>query len=141
LKFNQKPYFNADIFFDDIRTIFLPDVDTSRGLAVFAQEIAVLLMDDCSAHVSDDAIGILTEARVSVVAFAPQTTQVFQVLILTVFGVLKRCPRYELLFDDDHATVIIIMKVYHDFTRIMVPCNIWRVFCALGLEFDTRREL
>jgi hypothetical protein len=41
LKFNQKPYFNAGIFFDDIRTIFLPYIDTVRGLAVLAPEIAV----------------------------------------------------------------------------------------------------
>jgi hypothetical protein len=116
LKFNQKPYFNAGIFLDYTRTIFVPYTDALRGLAVFAEEIAALLMDDCSAHVSDDVIGILTEAKVRVITFAPHTTQVFKVLDLTIFGVPKRCPRYELPFDDDHATVKFIMKVYHDIT-------------------------
>jgi hypothetical protein len=64
LTFNQKPYINAGIFLDDIRTIFLPYLDMLRGLAVFAQEPAVLLMDNCSAYVNDDVIRILTEARV-----------------------------------------------------------------------------
>jgi hypothetical protein len=36
LKVNQKPYINAGIFLDDIRTIFLPYIDMLRGLAVFA---------------------------------------------------------------------------------------------------------
>jgi hypothetical protein len=61
LKFSQKPYIKAGIFLDYVRTIFLPDIDMLRGLAVFAQEPAVLFMDDCSAHVSDDVIRILTE--------------------------------------------------------------------------------
>jgi hypothetical protein len=92
-KFNQKPYLEAGIFLDSIRTILLPYIDTICGLAVFAQEIAVLLMDDCSDHVSDNVIHILTEARVRVITFAPHPMPVLQVLDLMIFGVLKRCPR------------------------------------------------
>jgi hypothetical protein len=109
-------------------------------MAVFAEEIAVLFMDNCSAHVSDDVIRILTQARLRVITFARHTTQVFQVLDLTLFGILKRRPRYELQFDDDNATVELILKVIHDFTQIKVPSNVWGAFQALGLEFDMRRE-
>jgi hypothetical protein len=49
-------------------------------------------------------IALLTEARVRAIAFAPRTTQIFHVLDLTLFSVLMRCPRYELLFGDDHVT-------------------------------------
>jgi hypothetical protein len=140
LKFNRKPYFKANIFLTYIRTILLPYAAASHGLAVFTQEIAVLLMDDNSAPVSDDMIRILTEARVRVITFAPRTTQVFQVFDLTLFAVLKRCPRYELSFDDDNAIVKVIMKVYHDFTQTLVPCNVWGTCPALGLEFDTKTE-
>jgi hypothetical protein len=115
LKFDQKLYINAGIFLDFIRTIFLPFIDMLRGLAVFAQEPAVLLMDNCSAHASDDVIRILTEASVRVITLAPHATQIFQVPDLPLFGVLKWRPRYELPFDDDNATVRFIMKVYHEF--------------------------
>jgi hypothetical protein len=37
-KLKQKPYINAGIFIDDIRTVFLQYIDAPRGLAVFAQE-------------------------------------------------------------------------------------------------------
>jgi hypothetical protein len=130
----------AGIFLHYIRTILLPYVDTFRGPAVFAQEIAVVLMADCSADYRDDAIRILIEARVRVVTCAPHTTQVSQVLDLTLFGVLKRCPRYELPFDENNATVKVITKVYHDFTQTMVRSKVWGTFRALGFEFDTRRE-
>jgi hypothetical protein len=85
-------------------------------------------------------IGILTEARVRVITFAPHTTQIFQILDLTLFGVLKRQPRYDLPFDDDTATVKFIMKVYRDFKETMVEPNIWAAFQAIGFEYDTAAE-
>jgi hypothetical protein len=102
---NQRPYINAGIFLVYIRTIFLPYIDTVRDLAIFAQEPALLSPDKCSTQVSDDLVRILTEASVRVITFAPHTTQIFQVLDLSLFGVLKRRPRYELPFDDHNATV------------------------------------
>jgi hypothetical protein len=88
LTFNQKAKINAGIFFAYIRTILLPYVDTFRGMAVLAQEIAVLFMAHCSADVGDHVIRLLTKARVRVIPFAPHTTQLVQVLDLTLFGVL-----------------------------------------------------
>jgi hypothetical protein len=114
LEFNQEPYFNIGIFLEYIRTVFLPYIDRFHSLAGLAQEIAVSLMDYCSAHVSDDVIRIFIEARVRVITFALHTTQVFQVLVLTLIGVLKRRPRYELPFHDDNAIDKCPMKVYHD---------------------------
>jgi hypothetical protein len=140
LKCNHKPYFNAGILLASIRTILLSYLDAFRGWAVLAQEIAVLLMDDFSADVGDDGLRILTKARVCVVPFAPHTTQVFQVFDVTLFVVLKRCPRYECPFDENNTTVNVITKVYHDFTQTMARPNVWRTFRSLGFEFDTRRE-
>jgi hypothetical protein len=140
LKFDQKPYVNAGIFLDDIRTVFLPYVDTLRAMAAFAQEVAVSLMDNYSAHVSDDVIRILTEAMVRIITFAPHTTQVFQVLDLTLFGIVEWRPRHELPFQNDHATLKVIRKVYRDFTQTMVPSNVWGAFRTHELEFYTRRE-
>jgi hypothetical protein len=116
LKFNQKLYFNADILLNYIGAIPIPYIDTFRGRAVLTQEIAVLLMAHCSADVSHDVIHILTKARVRILTFAPHTTQVFQVLDLILFRVLERWPRYELPFDEHHATFKVITKVYHNFT-------------------------
>jgi hypothetical protein len=120
LKFSQKPYFNAGIFLADIRTIILPYNDTFRGRAVLAHEIAASLMAHCSIDVSDDVISILTAARVRVRTFAPHTTQAFQVLDLTLFGALKRCPIYERSFDEYNATVKVITNY------MTTSCKQWR---------------
>jgi hypothetical protein len=72
-------------------------------------------MDNCPSHVPDDIISLLTEARVRVITFAPRTTQIFQVLDVTFFGVLERRLGYKLPFEDEKETVEFMMKVYHDF--------------------------
>jgi hypothetical protein len=82
-------------------------------------------MAPCSADRSDAVMSILTEATLRVISFAPRTTQVFQVFDLTLFGILKRCPRYELPFDENNANVKVITKVYHDFTQTMARPNVW----------------
>jgi hypothetical protein len=99
-------------------------------------------MNNCSAHVTDDVIHFLIEAGVRVMTIAPHTTQIFQVLDLTIFRALNTRPRYELPFDENNATVKAIMKVYHDFTQTMARPNVWGIFRALGFEFefDPRRE-
>jgi hypothetical protein len=97
-------------------------------------------MDNCSADVSDDVIRILIEATVRVIGFEPQITHVFQVLDLTLFGVLKQWSRYELPFDENNATLKVITTVYHDFTRTITRPNICGTFRARGSEFDTKRE-
>jgi hypothetical protein len=61
---------------------------------------------------------------VRVIIFAPHTTQIFQVLDATLFGVLKRRLGYKLPFEDGKETVKFIMKVYHDFRKAMVEPNI-----------------
>jgi hypothetical protein len=109
-----------------------------HDLAVFSQESAVFFMDNCSAHVNDDVIRILTEAGVRVITFALHTTQIFQVLDLTLFHVLKRHPRYELSFGNDNATLRFIVRIYPGFGETMILPNIWGVFRALELDFDVR---
>jgi hypothetical protein len=81
------------------------------------------LPDEFSAHVSDDVIDILAEARVHIVTFAPYTTQIFQVLHLTLFLIPKGCPRSELPFDDGNAMVTVIMKVYYEIRHTMMPSS------------------
>jgi hypothetical protein len=68
--------------------------------------------------------------------FAPHTTQVFQVLGVTLFSVLKRRPSDELLFGDDTATVKLIRKLYFNFRQRTVHPSIWGDFRALGVEYD-----
>jgi hypothetical protein len=80
-----------------------------------AEEMAVVLIHNCSSHI--------TEAWVRVITVAPDTIQIFQVPDLTLFSVLQRHTRSELAFGYDKATAKFIMKVSHDFKETIVKLN------------------
>jgi hypothetical protein len=46
LKARAKPYINAEIFLEYIRTVFLPNLNELRSLEEFGNEDAVVLMDN-----------------------------------------------------------------------------------------------
>jgi hypothetical protein len=104
-----------------------------RGLAEFREEVVVLLMDNGAIHVAADMLRFLTEVRVRVLAFAPYTTQIFNVLALTLSGVLKRFFRHELASRDGNATLTFKMQAYHDFGEVVVEPNVLTACCALHL--------
>ena len=145
LQQRNKPYINSELFVDYIRRVFLPYLSNLRRRPELADEEAVLLMDNCPAHVTQEVLDLLTEARVRVVTFAPHTTNIFQALDLTLFGVLKRHGQYQLPFNNENRTADFIFKTYKDFRLTMIDTNIWGAFRGIGLSFhdidDVRRVL
>jgi hypothetical protein len=90
--------------------------------------------------VADDMLHFLTEVRVRILAFAPHTTQTFNILDLTLSDVLKRSLRDELPSADGKATATVKMQAYHDFGGIVIEPNVLTACCALALECDMRSE-
>jgi hypothetical protein len=132
----DKPCVNAELFEDYLRSVVLPHLMIAPVVKDLRQEDAVLLMDNCLPHISPGVIEFLSTARVRVIVvpFAPQpqTTQIFQVLDLTLFGVLKRRGQYQLALEDDAGSARFIKKMDHDFRLIMIEPNIWGAFRASG---------
>jgi hypothetical protein len=93
-----------------------------------------------SRHIPPAVIELLSTARVRVVVvtFAPQpyTTQIFQVLDLTLFRVLKRRGEYQLSLEDDPGGARFIGKVHHDhdLRMMMIEPNIWGAFRGIGVK-------
>jgi hypothetical protein len=81
-------------------------------------------------------IDLLSETRVQIVTFAPHTTQSFQALDLTLFGVLKSRGQYQLPFGDDAGSARFIKKVCRDFRSIMTDINAWGAFQGIGLIYN-----
>jgi hypothetical protein len=52
MKSNAKPYINVEIFLDYVRTVLIPKLGELRRLVEFAEEMPVLLMDNCSSHIT-----------------------------------------------------------------------------------------
>jgi hypothetical protein len=140
LKSRGKSDINAEIFSEDIRTVFIPNLNELRSLEQFARAEAVLLIDNCPSHVAEVLLDLLLEAGVRVITWPPHTTQIFYELDMSLFGVLKRREQYKLPFDDDQGTAIFLLWIYRAFKQIMIETNIWAAFQPEGFEFDVNRE-
>jgi hypothetical protein len=55
----------------------------------YSKAEAVLLMDNCSVHVTPEIFRLLGENHIKIVTFAPHPTNIFQALNLSFFGVFK----------------------------------------------------
>jgi hypothetical protein len=96
---NRKPYIDKESCLDFLNSVFIPTLKETRLKNNLQNSDAVLLMDNCTAHTFSTAINLLTEHRVKIITFAPHTTNVFQMLDFSFFGVLKK--RSQIFF---HAT-------------------------------------
>jgi hypothetical protein len=64
LRQRLKLYVNGKFLLEYVNTIFVPYLNELRDSEEFKACEAVLLMDNCSPHMSDDVVAILTRVRV-----------------------------------------------------------------------------
>jgi hypothetical protein len=83
---------------------------------------------------------MLREYDVKVITFPPHTTQVFQALDLSLFGVLKRELQYKLPLGNDDRVVGFIQKAFHSLKQTFVPNNVGNAFKMLEFECNTAKS-
>jgi hypothetical protein len=115
LRQRSKPYVNAILFLEYVNNIFISYLNELRESEQMNACEAVLLMDNSSSHVSDDIIAILTNAHVRIIIFVPDTTHIFQMLDVVLFGALKKRASGLEMLNDESGTVAFIIKLYDDF--------------------------
>jgi hypothetical protein len=116
LKARERAYVNTEIFLEYIRMAFTPNLSKLRSLKQFADEDAVLLMDNYPSHVGEESSTIPRDAPARIIIRPPHTTRVFQELDMCLFGVLKRGGQYILPFYDDQTTAHFFF-IYHTFRQ------------------------
>jgi hypothetical protein len=108
--------------------MFLPYLSNLRSRPELAHEEAVLSMDNCRPHVAQEVIHLLPQAPLRVATFAPDTTNIFQRLDFTLFGVFKRRGQYHPLFETENRTADFIFKTCKTFRRTIIDGKIWGAF-------------
>jgi hypothetical protein len=83
---------------------------------------------------------MLREHDVKVITFPPHTTQVFQAIDLTLFGVLKRKWQDKLPLGNYDRVVGFIQKAFHLLKQTFVPDNVRNAFKMLGFEFNIAKS-
>jgi hypothetical protein len=90
VRVKQPAYIDENIFFEYISQVLVPCVSNLREKPEFSNETAVLLMDLTSPYVSERVLQLLCPNNIMAVVFHAHTTNIFQILDLVLFGVLKK---------------------------------------------------
>jgi hypothetical protein len=90
LRCNDTSYVTRDIFKDYLTEVFLKYVGTVRASMNLGDSPAVLLCDNCTAHIDEEIKILLTQNNIRLLTFPPHTSHLFQPLDLVTFSVFKR---------------------------------------------------
>jgi hypothetical protein len=114
-KQNSKPYVDSKTFIDFLLTVFFPALASTRAELNLPNDEAVLLMDNCGSHIKPEIIDLLTAEKIRVITFAPHTTNIFQMLDVSFFGIFKRKKSQFFETEDGPKVYLQLMKLLHCF--------------------------
>jgi hypothetical protein len=119
-----------------ISTVLLSYVNELRSNEEFANQEAVLLMDNCSVYVQGDTLEMLTDHQIKVLTFPPRTTHAFRSLDLSLFGNFKKKMNCMLPLETDETTEGFIKRIFHMVKQTLVEDSVRGSFMQLGLTYD-----
>jgi hypothetical protein len=86
---SAKLYVDRPLFENFIRRQLIPNITALQNNPCYSKTEAVLLMDNCSAHVIPEIFRLLGENHIKIVTFTQHATNIFRALDLSFFGVFK----------------------------------------------------
>jgi hypothetical protein len=137
---NSKPYVDSKTFDDFLLAVFFPAITKTRNELNLDNDEAVLLMDNCGSHTKQQTIELLTAQRIRIITFAPHTTNIFQILDISFFGILKR--RKAQFFETEDGTKVYqqLMKLLHCFYETANWFTITGSFKKAGILIDATQS-
>jgi hypothetical protein len=91
-------------------------------------------MDNCSAHVTPEIFRLLGENHIKIVTYAPHTTNIFQALDLSLFGVFKSKEKFWMDQDDDKTFTATTHKLVCQFHLVRRPKTFVGALSGLGFR-------
>jgi hypothetical protein len=127
-------YIDEELFYEYISSVFCPYLQDVRNKLGAEEEMAVLLMDSCKPHCSQRVLRLLGENRVLAIVFPSHTTNLFQMLDLSFFGVLKHLKATAEGDFDDESVNEQITKLLQAYEQTATSMNVRGSFARAGLH-------
>ena len=82
-------YVNETSFKYYLENVLIPFISEQRKIPRLKDKKAILLMDNFGAHCTNEILNLLTTNNILAITFPPHTSNIFQMLDLTIFGAMK----------------------------------------------------
>jgi len=83
-------YITSEIFLNYFLSVIIPYINASRSNFNLDQSTALILMDNCRAHITENLNQICSQNNILILTFPPHTSHLLQPLDLVIFGLFKR---------------------------------------------------
>lgn len=130
------PYISKELFLEYLDIVLLPYITAVREKLRIEEKESILLMDSCTAHCDDSIKEILGKNNILIMTYPSHTTNLFQALDLSLFGVFKRNKNKldtETTNKSLEETAINVIKAYEQIATIF---NILGSFKRAGIGQD-----
>lgn len=132
-------FVNTSIFDSWFQETFVPELTRRRGLFGYDGP-AVLLMDNCSCHMSDRISELCEREHVRRLYFPPHRSNQLQPLDLSLFGVTKRLLAQMNRLEAVNIQTRHIAQVVSAFMSAATPTNIVKTFSLSGMALIVDSE-
>ena len=87
---SDSPYINEQLFLEYLHLVVIPYIKIVRLKLGKPFEEAVLMMDSCSSHCTQNVLQLLGQNNILAFFYPSHATNLFQALDLSLFGLLKK---------------------------------------------------
>ena len=137
VRVRDPPYIDKELFFEYISVVLIPYISHVRSQLKIEANEAILLMDSCSAHCDDSIKKYLGENNVIAFVFPSHTTNLFQALDLSLFGIFKRTKNMLDNEEKEKSLKKAAINVFRAYDQITTLFNILGSFRRAGIIQDT----
>jgi hypothetical protein len=131
---NRSAYTNEQPFADYINRAFLPILGKVPTNPSLVSRLALPLINNCKAHMGDVVQKVLADYGMMMMTYAPHTTDVFQILDISPFGVFKLIKSNADESGMVHEVTNHVVKITCAIQRSCSPPNRQRAFQKAGFE-------
>jgi hypothetical protein len=82
-------YINEELSFEYTSIVFVPYVNNIRSIILFSEQYTIIFMDSVGVHLSLSILLFFSETFVIAIVFPDHITNIFQMLDLLFFALLK----------------------------------------------------
>jgi hypothetical protein len=87
MEIRDSPYVTREVFFEYLRDIRVPTVESNRQLPRCQAKPAILFCDNCSSHYCDEVLQQLARHGILIITYPSDSSQIFQILDVLFLGV------------------------------------------------------
>jgi len=129
-------YVNSDIFFTYFMNIVVSYIRNTRNEKELYDYPALILMDNCHSHVSENIRLICAEENIRIVTYPPHTSHLFQPLDLLIFALFKRKKYVSEGYKSFNITIQRIAQMMNQIRMVCTPDNVRSSFRRAGIFID-----